>query len=45
VPINKTNHNGKNKNFKTDMQKKLQNIYKQIDKLDDKFPDVLEQPE
>lgn len=41
----KSNSNVKNKNQKTDMQKKLQNIYKQIDKLDDKFPEVVEQPE
>jgi len=27
------------------MQKKLQSIYKQIDKLDDKFPEMTEQPE
>lgn len=41
----KSNSNFKTKNYKSDMQKKLQNIQKQIDKLDDKFPEVVEQPE
>lgn len=41
----KSNSNVKTKNYKSDMQKKLQNIQKQIDKLDDKFPEVVEQPE